>query len=164
MSKENLVSIQISDADLNTVNEAYKTIQSVLKPYLVTISTEERKTLPKMNEKTLPFVKKVMEYMVSHSEFSPSYVNPDEMKKDVTAFETLNKIGSPLEELSTAITDTTILAGSEAYIASLAYYNSVKQAVKMNQASAKVIFEDLKTKFEDYGGGKAAKAESKTAG
>jgi hypothetical protein len=156
MSKDNLVSVQISAEDLAKVNEAVKTIQSVLKPYLVTISTEERKTLPKMSEKTVPFVKKVLEYAGTHLEFAPSYLDINELKKDVDAFDALNKIGMPLEELSTSIIDTTILAGSEAYIASLSYYNAVKQAVKMNQANAKVIFDDLKTRFE-ANAGKTAK-------
>jgi hypothetical protein len=151
MNKDNLVSIQISADDLAKVNDAVKTLQNVLMPYLVTISTEERKTLPKMSEKTVPFVKKVLEYCSTHPEFAPTYLSIPELQKDVDAFDALNKIGMPFEELSTSITDTTILAGSEAYIAALSYYNSVKQAVKMNQANAKVIFDDLKVKFEEYG-------------
>lgn len=158
MSKDNLVSIEVSSEDLAKVSEALKTIKSVLAPYLVTISTDERQTLPKMNEKTVPFVKKVLEYAESHPEFAPSYVSVPELQKDVAAFDTLNKIGKPFDEIAVALTDTTMLAGSEAYVAALSYYNSVKQGVKMNVAGAKVIFDDLKVKFEEYG----AKSVKKT--
>ena len=158
MSKENLVSIEIPDSDAAKIAEALNTVKTVLKPYLVSISTEERQTLPKMNEKTVPFVKKVLDYAGSHPEFAPSYLSVPELKKDVDAFEALIKIGKPLEEIAVAITDTTILCGSEAYTAALSYYNAVKQAVRQNVPGAKVIFDDLKTKFEANG------TRTKTAG
>jgi len=44
--------------------------------------------------------------------------------------------------------DTEMLSGSEAYVAALTYYNSVKQAAKMNVPSAKAIYEDLRKRFE----------------
>ena len=56
-----------------------------------------------------------------------------------------------MNELYIAIEDTVILAGSEAYVAALSYYNAVKQAVKMNVAGAKVIYDDLRTRFEGNG-------------
>jgi hypothetical protein len=40
-----------------------------------------------------------------------------------------------------------MLAGSEAYIAALAYYNSVKQAAKMNVPGARAIYDDLSKRF-----------------
>jgi hypothetical protein len=44
--------------------------------------------------------------------------------------------------------DTQMLAGSDAYTAALAYYNSVKQAAKMNVPNAKTIQEELGKRFE----------------
>lgn len=41
-----------------------------------------------------------------------------------------------------------MVAGSEAYSAALTYYNTVKQANNMNIPGAKVIYEDLKKRFE----------------
>ena len=40
-----------------------------------------------------------------------------------------------------------MMAGSEAYIASLSYYNSVKMAAKLNVPGAKPIYDDLKKRF-----------------
>jgi len=158
MSKENLVSFTITPEDLGKINAALKTISEVLKPYLVSISTEDRQALPKMNERTTPFVKKVLEYARVHPEFAPSYLNLSELEKDVDAFEALSGVSRPLDELSMALGDTAIQCGSEAYVASLAFYNALKQAVKMNVPGAKVIFEDLKTRFESNG----VKAKAKT--
>jgi hypothetical protein len=41
-----------------------------------------------------------------------------------------------------------LLTGSECYKPSLAYYNSVKQAAKMNILAAKEIYNELKKRFE----------------
>jgi hypothetical protein len=43
------------------------------------------------------------------------------------------------------------LSGSEAYVASLAFYNSVKQAARINVPGAKAIAEDLKLRFARQG-------------
>ena len=41
-----------------------------------------------------------------------------------------------------------MLSGSEAYGEALAYYQSVKQAAKRNIPDAKVIYQDLRKRFE----------------
>ena len=151
MSMDNQVSVKLSAEDISKIDSALKTINSVLKPYLVTISSDERQELPKMSEKTVPFVQKVLEYAGTHPEFAPAYLNISDLKVDVEGFAALNKIGKPLSELAAAIADTTILCGSEAYTMSLTYYNSVKQAVKMKAPGAKVVFDDLKKRFESNG-------------
>lgn len=58
MSTENLISIQIPQADLDAVNTALETINTTLSPYLQALTPQQRKTLPKMSDGTLPFVNK----------------------------------------------------------------------------------------------------------
>jgi hypothetical protein len=55
------------------------------------------------------------------------------------------------EPLCDNLRDTQMLAGSEAYTAALAYYNSVKQAAKMNVPNAKTIQEELGKRFKGQG-------------
>ena len=43
------------------------------------------------------------------------------------------------------------LSGSKAYVASLAFYNSVKQAATINVPGAKAIGEDVSTRFNGQG-------------
>ena len=61
---------------------------------------------------------------------------------------TLTDLARPIEQLNRTLEDTIILAGSEAYVASLAYYNSVKQAAKMNVPGALPIQDDLSKRFD----------------
>lgn len=148
MSNENVVSIQIPKEDLQKVMQYLKEIEVILKPYLVALTPEDRKTIPKMSDKTLPFVEKIMEYATINPEFAPMYMNVPEMKIDLDAVADLSPILKMADQLCDNLNDTTMLSGSEAYIASLAYYNNVKQAAKMNVPNAKAIYDDLSKRFE----------------
>ncbi len=147
MPAENRVSIVITPEDKTAVNQAITTIREKLLPYLIALTPSERKELPKMSDKTIPFVNKALNYAVSNPEFMPPYLQLDELNKDVNAVNALNVFHAQLEQVVTGLDDTMMLAGSEAYIAALSYYNSVKQAAKINVPNAKTIYEDLKERF-----------------
>lgn len=147
MPKENAVSIQIPAAELKKVIDAFKIIESTLKPYLIALTPEERKQLPKMSDKTVPFVEKTLDYAKSNPQFAPAYMSIPELKIDIEAVYTLTQISRPIDQLREGLGDTMMLAGSEAYIAALAYYNSVKQAAKMNVPGARAIYDDLSKRF-----------------
>ncbi|MDO1446838.1 hypothetical protein Q0590_11275 [Rhodocytophaga aerolata] len=147
MPKENAVSIQIPAAELKKMLDAFKIIESVLRPYLIALTPEERKQLPKMSDKTVPFVEKTLDYAKSNPQFAPSYMSIPELKIDIDAVYTLTQLARPIDQLREGLGDTMMLAGSEAYIAALAYYNSVKQAAKMNVPGARAIYDDLSKRF-----------------
>lgn len=151
MSNENIVSIQLPEKDLQKVLESLKTINEVLSPYLLALTPQERQNLPKMSDKTFPFVEKSLEYCKSNPEFAPAYMNIEELSIDLKAVEDLTQIYRIVEQLSEGLNDTIMLSGSEAYTSALTYYNSIKQATKINVPKAKAIFEDLKKRFEGQG-------------
>ncbi len=127
--------------------DAFKIIESVLRPYLIALTPEERKQLPKMSDKTVPFVEKTLDYAKSNPQFAPAYMSIPELKIDIDAVHTLTQLARPIDQLREGLGDTMMLAGSEAYIAALAYYNSVKQAAKMNVPGARAIYDDLSKRF-----------------
>jgi hypothetical protein len=127
MPKENAVSIQIPAAELKKMLDAFKTIESVLRPYLIALTPEERKQLPKMSDKTVPFVEKTLDYAKSNPQFAPAYMSIPELKIDIDAVYTLTQVARPIDQLREGLGDTMMLAGSEAYIAALAYYNLSKR-------------------------------------
>ena len=157
MSNENVVSIKIPKEDLNKVMQHLKAIDEILKPYLVALTPEERKTIPKMSDKTMPFVEKVMEYAELNPKFAPMFMNVPEMKIDLDAVTDLSPIQKLTDQLAGNLNDTAMLSGSKAYITSSAYYNTVKQGAKMNIPDAKAIYDDLSKRFEKS---KASKEKS----
>ncbi|MGD9488602.1 MAG: hypothetical protein AB7W47_11310 [Calditrichaceae bacterium] len=148
MAKGNLVSIEISDADVQTINGALQTLKETLKPYISSLTPDDRRELPKMSDRTVPFVSKTLEYAESNEQFAPAYMNVAELNKDVKAVETLTQFFRQVEDVYKQLDDTIMLAGSEAYVASLAFYNSIKLASRMSVPGAEPIYRDLKERFD----------------
>ncbi|MDP3149201.1 MAG: hypothetical protein Q8N83_08765 [Ignavibacteria bacterium] len=152
MTIENRVSIVIPPEVKQSVLQKLTEVDELLKPFLIALNAEDRKVLPKMGDGSTPFVGKALGYCKSDPQFMPSYVNIPEMEIDYNAVVDLTDFAHISLKLSSGLNDTITLSGSEAYVAALSYYNSVKNAAKMNVPGAKPIYEDLKKRFENKGG------------
>jgi hypothetical protein len=149
MPKKN--KLQLKPEDLKKALDALAVANAVLKPYLTPLTPVERQELPRIGDGSSPFVQKALEYAQTHTGFVPTYINIEALKTDMAAVEALSQILRPVEQLYFILHDTMTLSGSEAYVASLAFYNSVKQAEKMNIPGAKAIAKDLRTRLPGYG-------------
>lgn len=157
MANENQVSIIIPSDEIKQINEAFKLIADILKKYTIALSPEERRKKAKMGNKTIGFVEKIMEYTISNPEFIPTYLKVEELNIDFAAANVMTNMFRTSSQVANELNDTILLCGSEAYTASLMYYNSVKQASKDNATGAKTIYEDLKKQFEKIKSTKAPK-------
>jgi len=147
MPSDNMLSYQIPAETLSKVIANLKECAELMQPYFISLGAEERKTLPKMSDKTVPFVDKVLSYIETNPEFAPAYMDAPELKKDMAAFGDLESLHQLAKPFLDNLADTQMRAGSEAYVAALVYYHSVKQAAKMNVPNAKTIYEDLQKRF-----------------
>ncbi|MDN3204580.1 hypothetical protein [Algoriphagus sediminis] len=145
---ENKISIEIPKGDLDAVKAALDQVQQLLAPFVVALTPDQRRSIPKMSDGTEPFVGKVVEYAKDSAQFLPPYVNREEFEKDWLAVTGLLPLLRICDQIRDTLSDTTMLAGSEAYVSALSYYNSVKQAAKVNVPDAKAIYEDLRKRFE----------------
>ncbi|MBC7388156.1 MAG: hypothetical protein H7329_03000, partial [Opitutaceae bacterium] len=123
-------------------------LETKLLPYLIEITDDEKLALPKIKDRSMPFVIKASDYGVQKPSLVPSYVDVAEMKMDIDAVNTLKKIYNPLAQILKAIDDTMTVAGSEAYISALTLYNSIKSASKLNVTGEKEIYDDLSARFQ----------------
>jgi hypothetical protein len=119
----------------------------VLAPYLINLTPDERIQLPKMGDKSVPFVTKGLEYLQIPGTPTPPYINGEELGIDLNAHETLRQIRQIAQPIVDMLDDTMLLCGSEAYVAVLAFYTYLKGAAKMNVPGAKTIYDDLSTRF-----------------
>lgn len=147
MPVENRVSIQLSVEEKTRLNNAVKEINTVLKPYLQSVSANDKMNLPKLSESNIPFVMKVLSYCETEPRFINPYTDVNEYKTDIRAYEELNELLRQINPIISQLEDTAFLCGSEAYVSALAYYNSVKLAAKMDVPGAKPVLEDLKIYF-----------------
>ncbi len=121
---------------------------AALQPYLIALTPGERRTIPKMSDKTLPFVEKTLEYCQTAPQFAPPFMDREALAADMKITQRLTPLLRTTIALNNGLDDTVMEAGGESFINALSYYNSVKQAAKINVPGAKSIYDDLKKRFE----------------
>ena len=89
MPKDNRIAIQIPEAEIDESNAAIEALKTKLQSYLIALTPDDRKILPKMSIKTLPFVDKTLDYAQSSPQFAPQHMNIPEMKIDIEALNVL---------------------------------------------------------------------------
>ena len=125
MKYPNLISTYISENDLSEIIGAINFIDEKLSD-LVTISELEKSTLYNAQSDTIEFVLENLKLGEKHPELIPRDVDIEEIRKDVDVIKSINKILRPLNALLKKLEDSKIVAGSEAYLPSMAIYNAVK--------------------------------------
>jgi hypothetical protein len=128
---------------LEKMNEAY----IIIRPYLHTLSNDERETILKMGDKSLALVEKTSELAGTNPEFAPTYFNLEDLNIDLTDALSLRALENRAQQITREISDTMMLAGNEAFTQSLMYYNGVKRAVHDKVAGAQAVYDELKKRY-----------------
>jgi hypothetical protein len=79
-----------------------------------------------MGTNTIDFVLEHLEEAENNPKLVPKNVDINEIEKDVKLIRAINKILNPLKSLEKKLMDSALLAGSEAYLPSIAIYNAIK--------------------------------------
>ncbi len=120
----NFISSTISQDQINEIIAAIDRINAKL-PTLVSLTNEELSSLPKVSMKNIDFIHEVLDFADTYPDLVPSHIDVLEIRKDLRLIESISKILKPMKQLVKKLEDSALLAGSEAYIPSLAIYNSV---------------------------------------
>ena len=144
---ENKHNQSIPEEVLTQVTTKLNEILTLVKPYAITLTPEERKSMLKMGDKSNSFVEKALEYTKTNPEFVPAYMNVAEFETDFVETKNLIGVMSLATQVSNSIDDTQLAAGSEAYHAALYYYGNVQQSAAVNVPGAKAIYDELKKRF-----------------
>jgi hypothetical protein len=121
----NRIDASLSAANKNQVLQLIQDIKNLL-PFLLDISQEEFKSLPKMGDKSRAFVSQALALAEQDDSFLPRSFDVAEMRKDVELTEALLPILTAMSSLTELLEDTYKLAGSEAYVSALLVYQSAK--------------------------------------
>jgi hypothetical protein len=127
--KDNRVSAVLSEADRQAVMSAIETIRQKL-PFLIDLSPEERRTLPKMGDRSRNFVSQALEVATQNEDILPRNFDVEEMHKDVALLTSLAPVMLSLTQLQELIEDTYMAIGSEAYTAALIVYQFARASGK----------------------------------
>jgi hypothetical protein len=124
---KNLVSATLSPQDRDEILAAIATIKTKL-PFLLTLTPEESKSLPRLGDKSRALTAKALEIALQQSDFLPRALDIEEFQQDLALFEALYPITVALTQLAELVNDTTAVAGSEAYGAARIVYNYAKNS------------------------------------
>jgi len=122
---ENRVSASLGEAERTALLGAIANLKSSL-PFLIDLTPEERRALPKLGDKSRAFVSKALEVAIQNEDILPRSFDLEEFKRDVALFESLYPVLIAIAQLNELIEDTVLEVGSEAYAAALLVYNYAK--------------------------------------
>jgi hypothetical protein len=121
---------------------------ALINDLFISIQFEPALNKPIWIYRMMEFHEMMPEYFVKEPQFAPPYINMDAVKLDYQAANILLNLLRQLNKIVSTMENTAQLAGSEAYVAALAYYNSVIRAAQKNVPGAKVMYEDLNKRFK----------------
>jgi hypothetical protein len=147
MSTPNQISTAIPAETLAEVLSHLQACKAALAPYLQALTTEQKHDLFKMGDKTVATVQKVKSYLETNPEFIPPYMDTKEFLKDEELVTGLDPLRNLAEQLASDLSDTAMLAGSEALVNALLYYGTAKEAAAKGVLAAAPIYEDLRQQF-----------------
>ena len=145
MSYQNIAAT-LSPQDIQEIKAALQTVQKKL-PFLITLSTEERRKLVKMGYKSLAFVNNSITAAQSNREILPATFDVEELVQDYQLAAALTELLISMQQLTEQIDDTLMAVGSEAMTSSLTVYDYVKTASKKTPG-LKTVAEQLGERFK----------------
>ncbi len=153
------ITATLSEAELEEIKAALQTIEQKL-PFLINLTTEERRRLFKMGSKSLAFVNNSLTAAQSNRDILPASFDLEEFARDYQLAAALTDIFFRLQQITEKVDDTLMAVSSEAMSSSLTVYDYVKTAAKKTPG-LKILAEQLGDRFKAIRT-KAAKANSST--
>jgi hypothetical protein len=162
MPQQNQIAVEIAGDELQKIKGFITGLQTALAPHVISLSDQERHDILKIGDKSVAFVDKSMDYTVSNPEFVPKNLDVQAMQIDVMAINQLYPLLKQLTQITTNLSDTVMLSGSEAFKGALLYYGGVQMGMKTNEPNAKAIYEDLSQRYPGRSPAQASASKEKT--
>ncbi|MEH2261795.1 hypothetical protein [Nostoc sp.] len=140
------IAATLSPQDIQEIKAALQTVQKKM-PFLITLSTEERRKLLKMGDKSLAFVNNSVTAAQSNREILPPTFDVEELVRDYQLATALAELLMSVQQLAEQVDDTLMAVGSEAMTSSLTVYDYVKTALKKTPG-LKTVAEQLGERFK----------------
>lgn len=140
------ISVTVPDADVLAVKAAIATIQQKL-PFLVNLTTDERKAIFKTGPNSLSFVQNALQAAQNNPDIFPKNFDVAEFASDVSLFAVLTDITTAIAQLASSVDDTRLAVGGEAMKEATQVYNYVKAAAAITPG-LKPVADQLAQRFQ----------------
>lgn len=146
----NRLSAVLSVAEIARITAGLADVQQTM-PFLLGLTENERRQLPMIRKSNKLFVDEAVRLVGDNQTLLPGYINPLEMGKDLSLHDQLLEIERMLEQLLEKVRHTRMLAGSEAYVAALLFYEMAKSAAARGIAGSDTVAKRLGERFVRHG-------------
>ena len=126
---ENRIDVEITQEQVDRVLGLLKEIEASL-PGLIELTADQRQSMPRYSEKDLSFILKALTLAEQHPEILPPSFNLDEMRRDVSALQGLDRILLDAHRVLGVLEDSRFAAARE----SQGHERSVYQFLKTHYA------------------------------
>lgn len=149
----NRVQAAFTDDDFQEIIQTINQLDTLLTPYRIGLSPEERVAMPKINVDNKTFVEDATTEIQNPTaaQFMPPYFKPSDMVSDLKMYQQNEVIASRLNNLFQISDDLRVVAGSEAFTSALAFKRMADQAAKIGIPGAGPISDKLKERFSGQG-------------
>jgi hypothetical protein len=149
MARQNLISAEVANAVVATAITSINDTKNSL-PFLINLSTEERKKFRKMGPKSVDYVNDTLTGAIQFANSLPTDFSVNEFTKDVKLINSLYPVLVASQALTEALNDTILALGSDAMKEADEVYGFLKLASKKD-ANAKVLVEQIARRFKGQG-------------
>ncbi|MDP4266385.1 MAG: hypothetical protein Q8880_03000 [Bacteroidota bacterium] len=147
MALENLISFNLTAAEITQIETALQTIKTVIQGKVINLTTEERQEYGKVGNERANFIVKALGYMLQRPDLVPNYINLTEFQNDVAARQSIVPLLNQATEIHEMFSDTNLLLGTDVYNTAIAFYRNVKIAAQQNVPGSTNIYQDLQVDF-----------------
>jgi len=144
--EQNLVDVDLPQADQDSIVTSIDDISSKL-PFLISITDDEKKQLPKPGEVFSPFIDEAAKLVYAHPEIMSGTFDIAGYKRDLNLRDSLRLISGKLDILKKGIEDTLTAVDSDLYVSSLdVYFESKPKVTKV--AGLSVFVDKMRPYFK----------------
>jgi hypothetical protein len=136
----------VSPADLQAVRDAFAVVLNKL-PFLVNLTSDERKTMAKLGPNSLSFVQNAQTAVASNPGIFPSSFDVAGFQRDFDLFAVLTELATLADSVHSQIDDTRMAVGGEAMASATQAYGYIKSAAK-TEPGLKPVAEQLGDRFK----------------
>lgn len=157
MAIDNLISVAFTIEELAKIEEAIKSMNSVLADRVVNLTPDERRQYGRIADKNKILVDKCKAYMEQNTDTVPRGIDKAEFDRDYAARQQLERPLRQLRQLVEKLQDTKTLLDHDNYTAAIAYYRYIKYLASTNEAGTTSIYQDLRSHYQTSSSSSASK-------
>jgi hypothetical protein len=147
MAIDNMISLSLTNEELQTIDNALATIESVMSNKFINLTPDERKSYSQVSDKTEDWIGRVKTYMAQSPELVLGHIDVAEYNADYEARQAILPRKRRLKNIFELFDDTCMLIGSDLHYNAIAYYKGLKAEAATNAPGAKTIYADLSSRF-----------------